>query len=160
MNVFLGLGLPWMMGAFYWSNSGATDDWVAKYLELAKKYPNGVFVVKAGDLAFSVMVFLVASIICIGTLLLRRKNYGFELGGPTEPKRLTAWAFVLLWFFYITLSTWKSMAGDVSYALQARVIALGLVILLALGFFSSFLMRSCSGDDGRGSIPFGLMDTE
>merc|ERR1712224_1120408 len=27
VNVFLGLGLPWLMGAIVWSSQGATDEW-------------------------------------------------------------------------------------------------------------------------------------
>ena len=31
VNVFLGLGLPWMMAAFKWSGGGATEEWYAQY---------------------------------------------------------------------------------------------------------------------------------
>merc|ERR1719335_924701 len=27
VNVFLGLGLPWMIASIYWASAGATDDW-------------------------------------------------------------------------------------------------------------------------------------
>ena len=27
VNVFLGLGLPWMIGALYWHIKGATPEW-------------------------------------------------------------------------------------------------------------------------------------
>merc|ERR1712224_1013581 len=45
VNVFLGLGLPWLMGACFWSMSGQTKEWVKKYPELASnvvsEYPEG-----------------------------------------------------------------------------------------------------------------------
>merc|ERR1719316_186932 len=31
VNVFLGLGLPWLMGAIVWNAAGATPEWKAKY---------------------------------------------------------------------------------------------------------------------------------
>merc|ERR1719324_1838831 len=30
VNVFLGLGLPWTIGAFFWSSTGKSDAWVKK----------------------------------------------------------------------------------------------------------------------------------
>uniref|UniRef100_A0A0D3J593 Sodium/calcium exchanger membrane region domain-containing protein n=2 Tax=Emiliania huxleyi TaxID=2903 RepID=A0A0D3J593_EMIH1 len=65
VNVFLGLGLPWMIGALYWSRKG------------------GGFVVPAGDLGYSVTVFCVCAVLCLGMLTLRRSVLGGELGGPS-----------------------------------------------------------------------------
>ena len=53
VNVFLGLGLPWVIAAMY--NSPNTYD------------------VPAGPLGFSVFLFLVCSLCCFAILLLRRK---------------------------------------------------------------------------------------
>ena len=50
VNVFLGLGLPWMIGALYWSRKGATPERAARYPDQAALYPQGGFVVPAGDL--------------------------------------------------------------------------------------------------------------
>merc|ERR1712159_257254 len=33
VNVFLGLGMPWAIGAAYWAGEGATVEWKAKYPE-------------------------------------------------------------------------------------------------------------------------------
>ncbi|CAF3193790.1 unnamed protein product [Rotaria sp. Silwood2] len=89
VNVFLGLGLPWLVAAIYWES---------------KNLP---FTVKAGDLSFSVLVFSVCCIICMTVLILRR-YLGFfgkaELGGPTIPKYICSIFFVLLWVGYLTLS--------------------------------------------------------
>ena len=58
VNVFLGLGLPWMAAAFYWKyvgSSGATEAaWRARYSG-ASWYTPGMpvgFVVEAADLGF------------------------------------------------------------------------------------------------------------
>merc|ERR1719238_2631924 len=31
VNVFLGLGVPWTIGAIYWQSGGPTTEWTAKY---------------------------------------------------------------------------------------------------------------------------------
>ncbi|UJR09574.1 hypothetical protein I4U23_013809 [Adineta vaga] len=89
VNVFLGLGLPWLVAAIYWES---------------KNLP---FTVKAGDLSFSVLVFSVCCILGMTVLILRRYLGVFgkaELGGPTIPKYLCSIFFVLLWIGYLTLS--------------------------------------------------------
>merc|ERR1711951_111326 len=70
VNVFLGIGLPWMIGSIYWTAKGE----------------DGMLVQRPGDpdtgLAFSVFVFLGGALICLGLLAYRRKATGAELGGP------------------------------------------------------------------------------
>jgi solute carrier family 8 (sodium/calcium exchanger) len=39
VNVFLGLGLPWLIGALYWASKGQTAEWAAKYPHLVDAYP-------------------------------------------------------------------------------------------------------------------------
>jgi solute carrier family 8 (sodium/calcium exchanger) len=121
VNVFLGLGLPWMIAAMYWSaNAGEVcgpvtgnpcnalqQAWHDKYAGEAWHYegmPIG-FAVPAGDLGYSVAVFTACALICLGTIILRRAVYGYELGGPEGPKMATAVFFVLLWVVYIALSS-------------------------------------------------------
>ncbi|CAF2065948.1 unnamed protein product [Rotaria magnacalcarata] len=89
VNVFLGLGLPWLVAAVYWES---------------KNLP---FTVKAGDLSFSVLVFSCSCIIGMILLTLRRFLGVFgkaELGGPTIPKYACSIFFVFLWICYLTLS--------------------------------------------------------
>jgi solute carrier family 8 (sodium/calcium exchanger) len=113
VNVFLGLGLPWLMGAIYW---GGVDDakkqeWAMKYAatDVPGKYPDAAFAVIAGDLGFSVIVFTICACTTIGVLVARRKIVGGELGGP-QPMRMASSAFlVMLWFIYVALSSWKTM---------------------------------------------------
>jgi len=52
VNVFLGLGLPWLIGAIY---------------------DKGEYVVPSGDLGFSVLIFMITATACIILLLVRRK---------------------------------------------------------------------------------------
>lgn len=113
VNVFLGLGLPWLMGAIFWASP--SDSYKAKYKttyfgeDVLNDYPDGGFVVIAGDLGFSVIVFSICAIICLGLLCLRRKICGGELGGPKGLKIVSAVVCVALWFVYVALSSWKAI---------------------------------------------------
>jgi len=111
VNVFLGLGLPWVMGSVYWKVMGKTDRWreeYASYPDLLKG-DEGIFVVIGGDLGFSVGVFSGCAIVAIAGLLVRRKLFGGELGGPDGAKKVTAVLLVTLWFIYIGMSSWMIM---------------------------------------------------
>jgi len=119
VNVFLGLGLPWTLGAFWWSAGGADATWREKYQDkdYVKDFFGGVpkdneavFVVEAGGLAFSVSVFSGCAMACLCLLYVRRKVFGGELGGPKPMAYLSAGALVLLWFTYIGLSCWYMMS--------------------------------------------------
>merc|ERR1712113_1030597 len=95
VNVFLGLGLPWGVGALYRHFKGVdvddnTDPWVMhgrkvgwwdELPEIAEKWP-GTFVVPAGSLAISVLAFSMCAITCLVGLVIRRVCVGAELGGP------------------------------------------------------------------------------
>ena len=74
------------------------------------KYPGGGFAVPAGDLGFSVGVFVGCALVCIAVLAVRRALYGGELGGPKAPARATAALFTLLWCVYIGASSWKTLS--------------------------------------------------
>eukprot|EP00440_Ansanella_granifera_P055237 gb/GFBE01059879.1/.p1 GENE.gb/GFBE01059879.1/~~gb/GFBE01059879.1/.p1 ORF type:complete len:846 (+),score=191.75 gb/GFBE01059879.1/:1-2538(+) len=115
VNVFLGLGLPWMIGSIYWSVVGRTETWNARYFydpEIASVYKeHGAFIVKAGNLAFSVGVFTCCAIACMILLLVRRKLYGGELGGPYVPKVVSSALLVVLWLIYIALSSWYTLSN-------------------------------------------------
>lgn len=55
VNVFLGLGIPWIIASIYYAIKGE------------------VYYVKTGDLAFSVAIFLITFVFCFISLILRRK---------------------------------------------------------------------------------------
>jgi len=112
VNVFLGLGLPWMAAALYWAYHGTEleGEWRERYRDDAW-YERSVavgFAVPAGDLAYSVQVFVGVSLMCVGILIVRRQLLGAELGGPPMLKWLSAIVLVGLWGVYIFLSIVKS----------------------------------------------------
>jgi solute carrier family 8 (sodium/calcium exchanger) len=107
VNVFLGLGLAWMVGAGYWAREGPTDEWRSRYAEttlldtpdlLVSLYPEGAFIVKAGALVFSVVLYT-----CLATVvfILRRRYVGGELGGGGAIKWMSSAFFAALWLAYI-----------------------------------------------------------
>lgn len=89
VNVFLGLGLPWIIGAAY---ENATNG-------------RGYFV-PAKALGFSVVIFLICGVTCIIFLMVRRCVVGGELGGETAAGRTGSALFLCsLWMLYIILSS-------------------------------------------------------
>ena len=64
VNVFLGQGLPWVIATTYKLSKGET------------------YMVKAGALSFSVIVFCILACICLSIFYIRRFYFGGELGGP------------------------------------------------------------------------------
>lgn len=117
VNVFLGLGLPWTMGALYWSANweDLKLEWMMRAVgddgeTFASKlyhetYPDGGFMVPADSLGFSVTVFSGLGVLCIAFLAWRRVTYGGELGGPPASKVVGATVLTSFWFIYIILST-------------------------------------------------------
>jgi solute carrier family 8 (sodium/calcium exchanger) len=106
VNVFLGLGLPWMTASIYWTVWGADAEWSSKYAHepWAQNYLGGAFVVKAGKLSFSVTVFSCCAFAAVIVLFIRRIKLGGELGGPFVWKVITSCFLVFLWVIYIAAS--------------------------------------------------------
>lgn len=95
VNVFLGLGLPWLFASVYHEANGSTYE------------------VPAGDLVtfmqgFSVGVYTLLALFALLWLIVRRFKFGGELGGAVFVKWLTGAMFVLLWLLYIVLSSMKA----------------------------------------------------
>ncbi|CAF1111567.1 unnamed protein product [Rotaria sordida] len=88
VNVFLGIGLPWAMSAWY------------HYFKQTK------FEVEKGSLSFSVTLFCSFAGIAIILLMIRRLKFfgGGELGGPTKYRIISSLLFLLLWIAYLVLS--------------------------------------------------------
>jgi len=116
VNVFFGLGLPWLIGSVYWAAAGGNSAWIARYhydygeaplpVDLYNKWVGtGAFVVRKGDLGFSVIVFTVCAIITISMILIRRKMGNQELGGNKTGAMACAALLCFLWMMYVTLST-------------------------------------------------------
>lgn len=113
VNVFLGLGLPWTMASIYWAAKGKPEEkWLNMYGPNSKNsdvyeswWENGHFVVIAGDLSISVVIFSCCAAVCIATLALRRRLFGGELGGPWVPKVFTSALLISLWLIYVIVSS-------------------------------------------------------
>jgi len=91
VNVFLGLGIPWVVAAGYY--------------ELGKgcKYE-----VEAGTLGFSVALFTVCALLCLSCILARRFSGMGELGGNVTGKWASAAFMVSLWIVYLGGSVMKA----------------------------------------------------
>lgn len=61
----------------------------------------------SGDLAFSVVLFLAVSTVCIIVLIIRRKVVGGELGGSKCGKYSSCALMCVLWFIYVLVSSLK-----------------------------------------------------
>ena len=149
VNVFLGLGLPWLIACLNWQDKGwekvnsaweggRTEDengklsltssvtWAQEYRDrygyfesdgttftpgqdkhcpsCQETYPEGGFIVPAGSLGTSVIVFCSCAMCCFALLAWRRKTYGCELGGPPGPARVAQIILTGLWITYIAVS--------------------------------------------------------
>lgn len=87
VNVFLGLGLPWLIGAIYNKNA---------------------YEVPSGPLGFSVLVFMIVASTCLIFLVIRRKVVGGELGGNKTSKWASCVFCCCLWLVYVILSIMQS----------------------------------------------------
>lgn len=112
VNVFLGLGLPWLMATSYdTGNYPITKENMGYY-------------VPAGALGFSVVIFTCLAVTCIAFLVGRRYVVGGELGGSNFG-RVGSCAFLsFLWVIYITLSTIQAydLMGDVSFGIKQQYV--------------------------------------
>lgn len=87
VNVFLGLGLPWVIASLYYTSKGEVFNHPAKGLDL------------------SVALFLCVSCIGIAILVIRRCVVKGELGGGATGRYLSAALFISLWFIYVIISS-------------------------------------------------------
>lgn len=92
VNVFMGLGIPWVIAAIYHAVKGTK---------------NG-FEVDAETLPFSVTLYTICAILGLGLILLRRFVPVFgksELGGPNGGKYASSAFLVTLWILYVVISS-------------------------------------------------------
>jgi Ca2+/Na+ antiporter len=118
VNVFLGLGLPWTLGAVYWDYvvGGPTQTWLDRPVSLSAPETYSIYVgpdgdgsgfgfmVPAGDLGFSVAVYSALAVVAVILFGIRRSVYGGELGGPKLHCYASSAVFASLWVTYIVLS--------------------------------------------------------
>lgn len=86
VNVFLGLGLPWVISSVY---------------HVIKDEPMEI---PSVGLDVTVALFVIVSLVGISILLIRRFVFGGELGGNLLYRWLSCIIFVGLWFAYIAVS--------------------------------------------------------
>lgn len=107
VNVFLGLGLPWVIAVLW---EGATPAAEKGYdpVKFGKAsqldWSNGNYYVPAGSLGFSVAVFVICAVLCVVTLVIRRYTVKGELGGSDTGRAISALFLISLWFLYIIMS--------------------------------------------------------
>ena len=87
VNVFLGLGLPWVIASIYYESREQDFD------------------VPAKGLVFSVVLFLIVSMIGITILIIRRFVVKGELGGGMMGRVVSAIMFISLWLIYVVISS-------------------------------------------------------
>jgi len=111
VNVFLGLGIPWLIGSVYWDKTGLTkewEDWVrVQKPGLLDVYPQGSKLVFVGGGFGPVCLFLAWIItLAIALLAIRRhvKSVGAELGGPRRALRSSSIFLVLLWVVFVSVA--------------------------------------------------------
>lgn len=83
VNVFLGLGLPWVIAI----------------ISQGEEYA-----VPSKGLDLSVVLFLSCTLVGIAILIVRRCMYKGELGGPKTSRIVSCFVFISLWFIYIIFS--------------------------------------------------------
>jgi len=146
VNVFLGIGLPWLMASLYWHLVDASEDelWMEKY---ASRYlgrcPTGCFVVESGELTFSVVVFSIGAVVCLVVIRFRRVVYDGELGGPagSDSKACSSFLLFLLWFLYITLSVWKTISKTDDWVVLITALAICIPIVIVLMLFFGLMLQ-------------------
>jgi len=138
VNVFLGIGLPWLLASVFWAINGPNEKWIDQYgAKYGGQYPNAAFVVTgAEEVAFSVMVFTVNALTCLAVIRVRRLYYGGELGGAADPKACSSFLLFLLWVSYIGLSVWKvgNKDADITEQIVAIVMLFPIISFLMVLF--------------------------
>jgi solute carrier family 8 (sodium/calcium exchanger) len=119
VNVFLGLGLPWVIATAWSANFTPAkgkipwDDLsnLKYYARFGADSPAitddtllPLYYVPAGSLGFSVVIFCCCAVTCIIFLMIRRKVVGGELGGSSSGRLGSCIFLVSLWFIYVIMS--------------------------------------------------------
>jgi len=125
VNVFLGIGISWLMGAAWWVAVPQTDDtqsagapiWYQKLMgyecsvvenigkALGDSGDKLIFMTPAGTMWLNLLVFSLNALCAIFHLYSRRKAYGGELGGPRKAQYFSAAFLGFQWFIYIVVSS-------------------------------------------------------
>jgi solute carrier family 8 (sodium/calcium exchanger) len=140
VNVFLGLGLPWTIGAVYWSITGRTPDWEARYVDnplFNTNFKGAAFMVESGNIVFMVLIFSSACVAALMVLCLRRFWLGAELGGPYLPKVATSLTLTMFWVGFVAVASWRSLTWQVSTRKEM------ITVLGGVGFLEFLSLAVC-----------------
>jgi len=113
VNVFLGIGLPWLIAAVYWQSVGATPEWHAAhgpgglfdFKEYDQYKESGAFVVIGGSLGFNTLIYSILAVAGLALLTFRRAFYGAELGGKKSVANFHGMLMGVFWLIYIIVSS-------------------------------------------------------
>jgi solute carrier family 8 (sodium/calcium exchanger) len=118
VNVFLGLGLPWMIGSLYWTFKTPDVAWLCRYAldsdiaSSVRTASHASLIVKAGTLAPAVIIFSCCAGGAISILYARRVAFGGELGGPKVWAYITSLTLMAMWFSYVALASYFAINAD------------------------------------------------
>lgn len=119
VNVFVGLGLSWLLASSYWASR------------------NQEFAIPAGPLVFSVSIFCVGAFCCLFILRLRRVLFGGELGGPHRAKMTTSLLLTFYWAVYVVLSTLVVTGGN-----EVKLFGIGFTVYVCVTAVGGCMMFS------------------
>lgn len=126
VNVYLGLGVPWVIatvvntasdftplgtclgadglqGAGVRITPGKKAERTCEFGTYIKSGGMGAYPMASGSLGFSVIIFCICACTCIGCVYLRRFAFGAELGGPMA--KPFGFFFFGLWMVYVVMSS-------------------------------------------------------
>jgi len=134
VNVFLGIGIPWLMCSLFWGNqdfdAADPNDYVRHWIRLygtSGKHEPGTFVVLSGDLGFAVSVFTSLAIVALVVIRMKRIMVGGELGGPKNHNVPIAAFIIGLWVLYIILSIINAASPDAGEVFRIIAIISGII---------------------------------
>jgi len=110
VNVFLGLGISWTMGAVYWGaqpKQGPGTNWYKRYNGYISEdlLMSGGFIVRGGSLKMNVLIFLVGAVLTFTLFSWRRKTFGGELGGPKKYANMSSAILIFIWITYVIVAS-------------------------------------------------------
>lgn len=103
VNVFLGLGLPWLVACM----------WESSYYPTTFEHPG--YYTEAGSLGFSVIVFTILAVTCILFIIARRFVVGGELGGSKFGRTWSCVFLCSLWVVYVVLSSLQAYSEQTGF---------------------------------------------
>eukprot|EP00798_Chlamydomonas_sp_ICE-L_P000611 gene611-2040_t len=103
-NIFLGLGIPWVIATVYYRTKGE------------------IYPVTSGSLGFSVIIFFAGAIVTL-VILMWRRRVGGELGGTKSGQWVVFWMLIALWLMFLIIGVLKVVLEAVSYKKEVIVVA-------------------------------------